>query len=142
MASPNDPDLRPMPEQITYANLLFYGAWLGIFLLMVTYFLYVSGLLSPHVKIPMVPQYWGKSVHDYMAATGSPQGWDWTALLHKGDFLNFIGMALLAVMTIFCYIVLIPGYIRRKDWSYTVICVLEVLVLSLAASGILGGGGH
>ncbi len=142
MALPDDQDLRPMPEQITYANLLFYGAWLGIFILMVTYFLYVTGILSPHVKISAVPQNWGKSVHDYIAATGSPAGWNWVALLGRGDFLNFIGMALLAVMTIFCYIVLIPGYIRRKDWAYTVICVLEVLVLSLAASGILGGGGH
>jgi hypothetical protein len=131
-----------MPEQITYANLLFYGAWLGIFLLVVTYFLYVSGILAPHVEITTVPAHWGKSVHDYGQITGSPAGWGWTALLGKGDFLNFIGMALLAVMTIICYIVLIPGYIRRKDWAYTVICVVEVLVLSLAASGILGSGGH
>lgn len=142
MASPQDKELRPMPEQITYANLLFYGAWLGIFLLVVTYFLYVSGIMSPHVEIPSVPTHWGKSVHDYGQITGSPTGWGWTALLGKGDFINFIGMALLAVMTIFCYIVLIPGYIRRKDWIYTVICVLEVLVLSVAASGILGSGGH
>jgi len=35
-----------------------------------------------------------------------------------------------------------PGYVRRKDWVYTLICALEVIVLGLAASGILGAGGH
>jgi hypothetical protein len=142
MASPQDKELRPMPEQITYANLLFYGAWLGIFILIATYFIYLTGILSAHVPIASVPAHWGKSVNDYMAATGSPSGWDWVGLLKKGDFLNFIGMCLLALMTIVCYIVLIPGYIRRKDWTYTVICVLEILVLSVAASGVLGSGGH
>jgi hypothetical protein len=45
-------------------------------------------------------------------------------------------------MTIFCYLVLVRGYLCKKDWIYAVISVLEILVLSLAASGILGSGGH
>jgi hypothetical protein len=38
--------------------------------------------------------------------------------------------------------VLVRGYSRQKDWIYTAIAVLEIVVLSVAASGILGTGGH
>jgi hypothetical protein len=133
---------RPMPEQITYANLLFLAVWLSILLMILTYFIYVTDLVSPHVPIEVVQQNWTSSVGDYLHTTGSPQGWAWLRLLDTGDYLNFIGLTILGLITILCYLVLLPGYIRGKDWAYTLICVLEVLVLSLAASGILGAGGH
>ena len=133
---------RPMPEQITYANLLFLAVWLSILLMIITYFAYVTDLVSPCVPIDVVQQNWGSCVGDYLHTTQSPHGWGWLRLLDTGDYLNFIGLAILALITILCYLVLLPGYIRRKDWAYTLICVLEVLVLSLAASGILGAGGH
>jgi hypothetical protein len=63
-------------------------------------------------------------------------------LLIKGDFLNYAGFALLALMTILCYLVLVRGYIRQKNWIFAGIALLEIVVLSLAASGIFGGGGH
>ena len=31
------------PEQITYSNLLFYGCWSGLALMIVTYLIYVLG---------------------------------------------------------------------------------------------------
>ncbi|SFH43253.1 hypothetical protein SAMN05660649_05184, partial [Desulfotomaculum arcticum] len=37
---------------------------------------------------------------------------------------------------------LLPAYIKKKDIPYTAIVVAEILVLSLAASGILKVGGH
>ena len=60
----------------------------------------------------------------------------------KGDFLNYIGFTLLGAMTIICYLVLVRGYFRQKNWIFFTISVLEILVLSLAASGLLGSGGH
>ncbi len=142
MSEHKDPDLRPLPEQMMYANILSMGAWAGIFIMFATYALYVLGVVEPHVPLEMVPANWGKSVNEYMQLTNSPHGWGWATLLHTGDFLNFVGLALLALLTIVCYIVLLPGYIRRKDWIYTGIVIAEVLVLGLAASGIFGSGGH
>ena len=135
-------DSKPMAEQVIYADMLFWGAWAGIFLLVITYFLYGFGVIAPHIEIELIPQYWGHGLHEYLVGTKAPQGWGWASLLHRGDYANFIGLALLALLTIFCYLVLIRAYFNRKDKIYTTICVLEVLVLSLAASGILGGGGH
>ena len=135
-------DLQPSREQIIYANLLIIGVLAGLIILVTTYAIYVTGILPVHVDISLIPELWGKGVGEYLEITHSPHGWGWVPLLAKGDFLNYIGFALLALMTIFCYLVLVRGYIRQKNWIFTVIAVLEIVVLSVAASGILGSGGH
>lgn len=142
MNARSDKDVKPSPEQIVYANVLSAGAWMGILLLLVTYLLYVTGVVSPHVELSQIPQLWGKGVDEYLKITHSPQGWGWLFMLGKGDYLNYLGLALLALMTIVCYLVLLPGYIQRRDWTYSIVCILEILVLSVAASGVLGSGGH
>ena len=60
----------------------------------------------------------------------------------KGDLCNFIGIAFLAALTIICFVQLAIGLLRQKQWIMAVIAILEVLVLSLAASGVLVAGGH
>ena len=71
-----------------------------------------------------------------------PQGWGWLALIGKGDICNFVGIIILAGLTIVCFAQLALSLARRKQWLLCVIAILEVLVLVLAASGILVGGGH
>ena len=134
--------LKPTREQIIYANLLLMGMLAGIIVMIITYAIYVTGILPSHVDMQLVTANWGKGIHEYLEITNSPAGWGWAGLLLKGDFLNYIGFALLGLMTIFCYLVLVRGYFRNRDWIFAVISILEILVLSLAASGILGGGGH
>ena len=136
------PETAPMKEQVVYAKILQLGAWSGIFILFITYSLYVLGVLGAHVPLEQVPLHWGENVHEFMEATGAPNGWDWLGLLGTGDYLNFVGLALLALMTIVCYFTLIPGYLKRKDFTYAIIAILEIVVLGVAASGILGSGGH
>ena len=139
MNTQNKEDLQPSQEQIIYANLLVIGVWAGIVILVTTYVIYVTGILPSHVDMSLIPKLWGKGVGEYLEMTHSPHGF---ALLSKGDFLNYLGFAFLALMTIVCYLVLVRGYSRQKDWIYAAIAVLEIVVLSLAASGILGAGGH
>jgi hypothetical protein len=134
--------LKPSKDQIIYANLLTIGVWFGLAILLATYLVYVSGLLTPHVDISVIPTVWGQSVAEYLETTHSPHGWGWVSFLHRGDFLNYVGFVLLALMTIFCYLVLLRGYIRDKNRVFSVIALLEIVVLSIAASGILGSGGH
>jgi hypothetical protein len=142
MNTQNKEDLQPSREQIIYANLLIIGVWAGIIILVATYVIYVTGILPAHVDMSLIPKLWGKGVSEYLEMTHSPHGWGWAALLSKGDFLNYIGFAFLALMTIVCYLVLVRGYSRQKDWMFAAIAVLEIVVLSVAASGILGAGGH
>jgi hypothetical protein len=108
----------------------------------VTYTLYLSGILSPSVPLEEVPGHWGHGVDEYLAATHTPQGWGWTGLLGYGDFLNYLGFALLGLTTVICYTTLIARFAKTRNRVLLVICTLELLVLCVAASGLLGSGGH
>lgn len=129
-------------EQMAYAGVLNIGMWLGLALLIVTFFVYISGVLPSFVPINDLPKYWTMRVHDFNVALHAPTGWGWAPLVGNGDYLNFVGIAILSGLTILCYLVILPILIRKKDTAYAVIAIMEVLVLSLAASGLLKVGGH
>lgn len=129
-------------EQVAYANVLNAGMLFGLLVLAITFIVYVSGMLQSFVPIEELPKYWGMKAEDYVHALNAPTGWGWVAMIGKGDYLNFIGIAALAGLTILCYLAMLPILIRKKDTPYVVIAVLEVAVLLLAASGILKAGGH
>jgi hypothetical protein len=114
----------------------------GLLVLVVTFALYVAGVLTPHLPVEDLPRYWSMPVKDYLAATGIHAGWSWVLMLGKGDFLNFVGIAFLSGVTIACYLVVVPIFFRKKDRVYGWLAVVEVLVLALAASGLLKSGGH
>lgn len=137
-------------EQLAYAGVLNIGMWLGLALLVVTFILYISGVLPSYVpieKLSEIPQgstvpYWGMRAHEFNHVFNVPTGWGWLNLVAKGDYLNFVGIAMLGGLSILCYLVILPILIRKKDTAYVVIAIVEVLVLALAASGILKAGGH
>ncbi|MEW6183535.1 MAG: DUF1634 domain-containing protein [Bacillota bacterium] len=130
------------PEQVMYANILNVGMITGIVLLVITFLLYVSGMVKPLIPPEQIPSLWLGKAHEYVAATGAPTGWGWVSYLGKGDYMNFIGIALLSLLTILGYLVLLPAYIRKKDNIYALLLIAEIIVLSLAAAGVVGGGGH
>jgi len=129
-------------EQIAYAKILNIGMFLGLALIVVTFIIYMSGILSSFIPPQEIPKYWGMKSKDFIHSMGAPTGWGWVAMVSKGDYLNFIGIALLAGLTILCYLVILPILMRKKDTPYVVIAIIEVAVLVLAASGILKSGGH
>jgi len=129
-------------EQLAYAKLLDIGMKAGLLMLVITFAVYVMGILTPYVPVNDLPNYWKLPVKQYLEVTHIPHGWAWIGMLGKGDFLNFIGIAFLAGVTIICYVRIIPILFRKKDTIYAVLAILEVLVLTLAASGLLKSGGH
>jgi hypothetical protein len=129
-------------EQILYANILNTGMLIGLAGLVITFILYATGILSPLIPLEKVSAYWQVSVHEYLEQSGIKAGWAWLGNLNYGDMLNFLPIAFLSLLTIVCYLAILPGLIRKKDKAYIVICILEVIVLVVAASGILGTGGH
>ena len=130
------------PEQKLYAAILDKGMKIGFLMLVATFSLYVFGILTPHIPLEDVSKYWGMPVSQYLQVTGIETGWSWLGHLNQGDLLNFAGIAFLSGVTIVCYIAILPGLMRNKDYAYVVIAILEVAVLVLAASGVLTSSGH
>src|SRR4030043_1530898 len=129
-------------EQIVYANILNIGMIIGLVIIVVTFIVYMSGILSSFIPPQEIPKYWTMASKDFIHSLGAPTGWDWLAMIGKGDYLNFIGIAFLAGLTILCYLTILPILIRKKDTPFIIIAILEVAVLALAASGILKSEGH
>jgi hypothetical protein len=149
MALPDTATRRRLDdEQLLYASILEVGVYLGLVVLLVTFALYASGAIAPSIPLDELPAYWQLGVHDYLETTNTHYlqhdhlitGWAWLSLVGKGDYLNFIGIALLAGVTIVCFLGIIPTLLRKHDRVYAAMAALEVLVLVLAASGALAVG--
>lgn len=140
MSENNNTSIEATPEQVLYANLLNKGMLLGLVLLFITFALYVFGIMESYLPVEKLSEYWSMGVQDYLGKANIPDGWGWVNMLMYSDFLNFIGIAVLAGITILCYVAIIPTLLKNNDKVYALIAILEVIVLSLAASGILASG--
>lgn len=129
-------------EQLLYAKILSYGTWIGLATMVSTFFLYVSGILAPVVPIERLQECWGMKAKDFMHELNLPHGWKWLPLIGHGDYLNYIGVVFLAGLTVVAYAAILPILIRKKETPYVIIAIIEIVVLVLAASGILAVGGH
>lgn len=136
-------------EQLLYANVLEKGMGIGLVLMLITFSLYVFGVIHPTVPLEEVANYWNKPVEQYLEAVWTnflpaleqvPTGWSWLKLLGKGDFLNFLPIAVLSGVTILCYLAIIPGLFNRGDRAMGVISMITSVILLLAASGMLAVG--
>ncbi|MGV1100684.1 hypothetical protein ACUUL3_14905 [Thiovibrio sp. JS02] len=135
-------------EQILYANILEKGMYLGLFMMVVTFALYVLRILPPVVPRAAVSTYWAMPVHDYLVAINTnflqwehlPTGWSWLKLIGYGDFLNFVPVAILSGVTIVCYLAIVPGLFARNDKAMGLMTLATAIILALAASGLLAVG--
>jgi hypothetical protein len=127
-----------------YARCMAIGTAIALALIVVELIAYVSGALSPYVPLRDLPGLWGMPLREYLAAAGVPAGWGWIALAGRGDYVNFIGIALLASITIVCYLFALRRYLAQRDRIYVALTAAQIIVLVAAASGLLNsfGGGN
>ncbi len=134
-------DVVASPAQVRYANLLGLVSNIGLGMLIITFLMYVFGfsLAAPHVPVEELVKTWGLSSGEFNKLHNVPIGWGWIGLLTTGDFSNFLGIAVLAGVTILCYIQLCVDFLRENEKLMATIAAIEVIVLVVAASGIVGG---
>jgi hypothetical protein len=109
-------------------------------MLAVCFLLYVLEVIEPLVPLQRLPQLWTLPVDRYLAQTGAPTGWGWLRLLGKGDYLNFAGIAMLALTTVVCYARVAVALAARGERLQAGFAIAQVLVLLAAASGWLAAG--
>jgi hypothetical protein len=135
-----DQDNRIAPEQRAYAALLDAGMKLSTVVLLATFLVYILGLRAPHIPLRELPHCWTMSAKDFIRHARVEAGWGWLDKLHTSDYLNFIGVVLLSGLSAMCYVRIIPILWRKRDFLYVGIAVLEVLIIALAASGVIRVG--
>jgi hypothetical protein len=127
-------------EQLRYARWLEWGTRFGLALLIAVFLAYGVGWVEPHVPHSRLPEVWNLPVSQFLLATGLPAGWGWLQHAHRGDIANLIGIGVLAGASLLALLALVPLYLRRGDRLYAALCIAEVAVLLLAASGLLTAG--
>jgi len=127
-------------EQLLYARLLDWGARLGFVLLLVGFAVYVFGWADALVPLEQLPQLWNQPADVFRQRTGMPAGWDWLALVHKADVANLVGIALLAGCSLPPLLATMGLYLKQREWAPALLCAGVVVVVLLAASGLLGAG--
>jgi hypothetical protein len=153
-------------EQLVYSKLLGACMKVGLVAIVLSFTIYMAGIMPPKLDINDVVGSWGdtqiaaatadvagkpsasntgksenKTAYELLLEeNGVHHGWDWARLFGYGDFLNMFPIAFLASITIFCYIAIVPIFLRKKDTIYTTLAIIEVVILIGAASGIISGG--
>lgn len=128
------------PEQLRYAHLLDWGTRVGLVMLLLSFAAYTLGLVDAHVPPERLSALWGLPVDRYLALTATPTGWGWLPLVQRGDMAGLLGIAVLSGVSVLCLLALVPLYLARGDKVFAAICLAEVAVVLLAASGWLAGG--
>ena len=132
--------VAPYPGQARYAMLMHRGAVVGRILLLVTFAVYLSGVLAPQVPLDILQLHWGLDAASFVERTGMPRGWGWLVLIHKGDILNFAAIGLMASIPFVCLLSILPTYLRRREYTIGILIIIEAAILALAASGLLVSG--
>jgi hypothetical protein len=128
------------PEQERYAWWLDWGTRAGLVVLLLSFAAYVLGLAEPHVPVSRLPELWIHPVDRFLELTNSPTGWGWLELLRRSDIAGLLGITILAGSSVLCLLALVPLYLARGDKAFAALCLAEVAVVLLAASGWLTGG--
>ena len=118
-----------MGEQHIYARWLDIGTRIAFVALALGFSVYVLGVLEPLVAPQDLVRLWSLPVDRYVAATGAPTGWGWLRFLGKGDYVNFLGIAALAAITIVCYARIVPALPRL----HAALALIQIAVLLAAA---------
>ena len=129
-----------MNEQSIYARWLDWGTRISLAVLVAAFLAYVLGVTPAALPLAEVPRFWGLPLERYLALSGAPSGWGWLGMLDRGEYQSMVGVALLGLVTVLCYLRLLPALLARGERLQAAIVVAQVVVLLLAASGVLAGG--
>jgi len=127
-------------EQRLMAGVLDVLSKIGLLSLLATFSLYMLGKPAAHVSAKMVSKFWSMRVGNYLQAVHLGAGWSWVHHLGESDIMTFAPIAFLCLLSAICYSIVVPFYLKKKDRLYAILATAEVLVLLLAASGILSRG--
>jgi hypothetical protein len=128
--------------QALYARWLDIGTRMSFAASLVAFLLYVSGAIPAYIPLEALPRYWGLPVGEFLRQTGAPSGWGWLRHLGGGaEYLNLACMALIGLVTLVCYVRVVPALLALGERLQAALAVLQVLVLAAAVSGVFAGGG-
>lgn len=121
-------------EELRYAMVLRIVTEFGLALLVLSFVIYISGILPALIPVDQLPRYWSLPAREFVAATHTPTGWAWLRLVGHGDILSLAAIAYLAGVSGLGLLAVLPQLVRRNDWVHVAIVLLQIAVMVIAAS--------
>lgn len=134
-------DLKPGSDDTApraYAKWLRRGTFAGVAVLVAGFAAYALGMV-PHVPMEQLPALWEQPASQYLERAQLRPGWHWATLVHRSDMLVVAGIALLATCSVVSLAAVIRAFRASGERAFVVICAVQIVVLLLAASGLLAG---
>jgi len=126
--------------QEAYARWLDWGTRIALTVSVVALAVYLSGALAPWVPLDRLPTLWSLPVSQFIERAHAPTGWGWLRLVGYSDYLNYVGIALFALVSVPCLLRAIPCFLKRGERVQAALALAQVGVLVAAASGWFAGG--
>lgn len=127
--------------QKRYAGIIARLVAVGLAVLAAAFVLYASGLLPSSPPIEDMPELWHLDAPGLAERLDRPAGWGWIAGLGDGQTLAFAALVLLAATSIVALAVIGVTFVKNRSFAYATIVALQLVVLLLAASGLIRAGG-
>ena len=131
---------REQLVQELYARWLAAATWIAFAAACVAFVLYAGGVLPSFVPLDALPALWRLPVGEYLARTGAPVGWGWLRLVTYADYLSLACVALIAAVTLVCYLAVLPMLLRLQERVQAALVAAQLIVLLVVASGALAAG--
>jgi len=132
---------NPMPRiertQADFARLLARFVSFALAALFLSFVLYATELVPSAVRISEVPTHWHLSAAEYAARTETRTGWNWLSQIGQGRTIAFAALALFPAGMVVLTAASALLYARDRVTAYGLISFVEVIVLLVAASGVL-----
>jgi len=131
---------REQVFQELYARWLGAATWIAFAAALVAFVLYAGGVLPSFVPLDALPTLGRLPVGEHLARTGAPVGWGWLRLLPDADYLSLGCVALIATVTLVCYLATLPMLMKLEERMQAALVAAQIIVLLVAASGALAAG--
>lgn len=137
-----DPQAKNHTDEINqvFARVELWGVRVGIIGMIVTFALYLTGLVQPFIAPSRLTGLIGGGVTAYVRDNQVPTGWDWLSLIERSDMLSLASLVFMVGVIAAAYVALVPVLIRQGNRIYLGIVIAQLGVFFLAAFG--GFGGH
>ena len=123
-----------------FASMETLGVRIGLAMVISAFFLYLTNILPPVIPIADLITRVGVDANIFTATNNIPVGWAWLRLMGHGDILSLGGIMLLLGSIFLAYLALIPLCLRRKDYIYLVLVIVQLGVFILAGGGWITAG--
>ena len=123
--------------QELYARWLDAASRIAFAAALLAFVLYTGGFLPSFVPLDTLPALWRLPVGEYLARTGAPAGWEWLRLVGHADYLSLACVALIALVTLICYLAVLPMLLRLGERLEAALFAAQAVVLFFACSGAL-----